>query len=1124
MEAFPKYKFKDAAMPKIATSLGYKEPYSNTGFNKFLAENPETRFKYEEFQKQAATMMARGGAVKKVKHFDDGGDNGGPDDSGEPQEEFLPPTPTPPTPTPPTPTPPTPTPPTVVTPEDITRNTTRLSRLASLDPNKLTEEEIEERQTLLDTTPFNFGNTEITPQRAKARYEFISRKQEEFITEAERRFLTAYSSFSGQNNPFAIEPVDPTNINLEETEKSRLKGEVEDTAKVTAEQTSEEDDQLIDTTTGQLSGTAPSSTGAVVEGVSTAPAITAELAASMTASEVSGDIVQELSTYNPASGELSNEAVIVAANLPPSELAQLGLSPAQLDTVRRVAEQDALALQEGETVEAAERDTTPTAIAAERVGEVPTADAATFDDPTPQASAQDQFTLTPTQAATQTETQVAAAAKASEIPSAEAIQTTYESSLTAAQGRVGSNELVNAREQGLQIDEPITAIAAVMSNLNDAAVAKAQQGSFSQLLAKPAQGTVEAKATVQGQIATLMDQFNNGSTPVWAAGAMRAANAAMASRGLGGSSMASSAIIQATMEAAIPIAQQDAQTFNNMGLTNLANRQQVALTNAAAQQNLELANLSNRQQTELQNSANAFSLQSQSLSNSQAVVLANAQIAAAAQNKNLDVRTQTALVNAARFAEVNNINLSNRQQANLQRSSENLQVDLTNLSEANRTSLANLQVRASLIGQELSNEQQVAMLTSTQSFQRANFDATSQQQAFLQDSQARLALEGKAMDTRQQTSLFNVSSELADRKLELTNEQQTSLFNTTNVVNFDLQDLSNRQQAALANAQIDAALTGQELTNKQQANVINAARIGEIANLNFTTKQQTAIENARLAQTVDLANLDSRKAKVLADSAAMSQTDLTNLNNRQTAAVNNAKSFLQMDLTNLSNEQQKLMFDSQALVTSMLSDQAATNSARQFNATSEQQNDQFFANLSTAVSQFNVNQQNGIAQFNASQIQNTNLFNTNLQNQRDQWNGQNALVVAQSNAQWRRQIATADTAALNRQNEFNASAALGVSNQAYANIQQFTRDIMFKAIESSENALDRETRIATAIFNANASSADLAARLAAAEDAGLASAIGGGFSAALSFAGTKTGGDLLDSAGSFLAKQFKFGN
>ena len=39
-------------------------------------------------------------------------------------------------------------------------------------------------------------------------------------------------------------------------------------------------------------------------------------------------------------------------------------------------------------------------------------------------------------------------------------------------------------------------------------------------------------------MATLMEQFNDG-TPAWAAGAMRAANAAMAARGMGASSMAS---------------------------------------------------------------------------------------------------------------------------------------------------------------------------------------------------------------------------------------------------------------------------------------------------------------------------------------------------------------------------------------------------------------------------------------------------------------------------------------------------------------------------------------------------------------------------------------------------------
>jgi len=55
--------------------------------------------------------------------------------------------------------------------------------------------------------------------------------------------------------------------------------------------------------------------------------------------------------------------------------------------------------------------------------------------------------------------------------------------------------------------------------------------------------TPTAKATVAGQLAILMADFEGGNTPTWAAGSMRAATAAMAARGLGASSMAGQAII-----------------------------------------------------------------------------------------------------------------------------------------------------------------------------------------------------------------------------------------------------------------------------------------------------------------------------------------------------------------------------------------------------------------------------------------------------------------------------------------------------------------------------------------------------------------------------------------------------
>ena len=92
-----------------------------------------------------------------------------------------------------------------------------------------------------------------------------------------------------------------------------------------------------------------------------------------------------------------------------------------------------------------------------------------------------------------------------------------------------------------------------------------------------AQGTVSEQSTVRGQMAGLMEEFEGGNTPAWAAGALRNADAAMAARGLGASSMAGAARTQAAMEAALPIAAQDAQTFFAMQQQNLNNEQQVAI-------------------------------------------------------------------------------------------------------------------------------------------------------------------------------------------------------------------------------------------------------------------------------------------------------------------------------------------------------------------------------------------------------------------------------------------------------------------------------------------------------------------------------------------------------------------
>ena len=299
-------------------------------------------------------------------------------------------------------------------------------------------------------------------------------------------------------------------------------------------------------------------------------------------------------------------------------------------------------------------------------------------------------------------------------------------------------------------------------------------------------------------------------------------------------------------------------------------------------------------------------------------------------------------------------------------------------------------------------------------------------------------------------------------------------------------DASNKQQVAMESARQRAQFLNMEFTQEFQTKVQNAAKISEIANMNFTADQQVALENARMAQTMNLANLDNRQAKVMADAATMSQMDMANLNNRQQAQVQNAQAFLQMDMANLSNEQQMNMFKAQERVNALMSDTAAENAAKQFNAASQNQTDQFFASLQTQVSQFNTEQNNAMARFNAGEANALGQFNASQANAREQFNATNHLVVAQANAQWAQSITTAENAANNQANRDAALAANNLTMTAYNNIVQRERDTLAWAWQSGENAAQRDANIAIAKINAEASaSADDSG-----DDVGLSAASG----------------------------------
>jgi|TARA_R100000149_G_scaffold10152_1_gene3656 hypothetical protein len=143
--------------------------------------------------------------------------------------------------------------------------------------------------------------------------------------------------------------------------------------------------------------------------------------------------------------------------------------------------------------------------------------------------------------------------------------------------------------------------------VRERATMQAAQGTVSpESLATAATQELDPRATTKYQLEELFRGIEEGSPPpAWAAPAVRKVTAIMQQRGLGSSSMAAAATMQAMMESGIPIAAQDAQKYAAIQLQNLNNEQAAALQNAAAMLQMDMANLNNRQQAAV-NNAKAF--------------------------------------------------------------------------------------------------------------------------------------------------------------------------------------------------------------------------------------------------------------------------------------------------------------------------------------------------------------------------------------------------------------------------------------------------------------------------------------------------------------------------------------
>lgn len=322
------------------------------------------------------------------------------------------------------------------------------------------------------------------------------------------------------------------------------------------------------------------------------------------------------------------------------------------------------------------------------------------------------------------------------------------------------------------------------------------------------------KATVKGQLSELMTDFEGGSTPAWAAGAMRAANATMAARGLGASSMAGQAIVQAAMESALPIASQDAATFAKFEAQNLSNRQQTALFAAEQRASFLKLNFDQAFQARVTTAAKISDIANMNFTADQQISLENARIASTTNLANMNAKNAKVMADAAAMATMDLANLSNEQQAQVENAKNFLSMDLANLNNEQQTEL----FKAKAV--------QDAILSDTAAENAAKqFNATSQNQT--NQFMATMKTQVNQFNATQTNAMaqFNVSETNAIKQFNVEQENARDQFNAGNSLLVAQANTQWRQKLSTANM---AAQNDANMQDAKTANAFTASTLDQI--------------------------------------------------------------------------------------------------------------------------------------------------------------------------------------------------------------------------------------------------------------------------------------------------------
>ena len=308
----------------------------------------------------------------------------------------------------------------------------------------------------------------------------------------------------------------------------------------------------------------------------------------------------------------------------------------------------------------------------------------------------------------------------------------------------------------------------------------------------------EKAASVKDELDDLMQDFEGGNTPAWAAGAMRQANALMAARGLSASSMAGMAVVQAAMESALPIAKLDA-----------GNKQQMAVEKARQRANFLGIEFDQEFETKVKNAARISEVANTNFTAEQTIALENARLTNTMNIANLDAKSAKTVADTAALASLERANLSAVNQAAADNAQAFLDMDFKNLDNEQEASKTKFQEMANTI---ISDTNQANVVAQT------NMQETNKAEQFLVEMGVTVA---KA--NQNQTNIMAAENARAENLMAEFNAEEKRAREEFNAENARLIETANAQFKQQVTTEETAAINSAYELEAKAANTLSKA-------------------------------------------------------------------------------------------------------------------------------------------------------------------------------------------------------------------------------------------------------------------------------------------------------------